>query len=117
MLLTDNHRPRNRYVGVVICVVVGIGMGIWYGAARSTGRSSPPAAAVRSATQPAVTGIRAIGTWLRRQTSWVVRARQLEAENQQLRIKLGRLEGEAAGLRVLHGQSGHEGLAAPVAAA
>ncbi len=99
MLLTDNHRPRNRYVGVVICVVVGIGMGIWYGAARSTGRSSPPAAAVRSATQPAVTGIRAIGTWLRRQTSWVVRARQLEAENQQLRIKLGRLEGEAAGLR------------------
>ncbi len=99
MLLTDNHRPRNRYLGVVICVVIGIAMGIWYGAARSTGRSSPPAAAVRSATQPVVTGVRSVGTWMRRQTSLVVRARQLEAENQQLRAKLGRLEGEIAGLR------------------
>jgi len=86
-------------VGILLCLVLGVALGLWHNRMAALGHSDFLTSAVRTVTVPVVNGLSNAGYWFQRQIEWLFRGHTLDAENQQLREEVARLREENARLR------------------
>ena len=99
MLPRERENRRGRYAAILICVTLGVMLGVWRNQAMARGHSDGVTAAVRTATMPLTKGVSDVGDWFSRQVRGLLHWRSLEAENRRLREENARLREENAHLR------------------
>jgi len=99
MLEDESRSIWRRIVPVVICVVLGTGLGIWHKAAVARGANDPVTNALRTVLSPVVTTSNAVAGWFGRTSGVLFRSRALSRENARLRRQVGLLTEEVQGLR------------------
>jgi rod shape-determining protein MreC len=98
MLLKERDNRRSRFKVVVVCVALGMGIGLWHNRQTARGNSDFVTNSVRTVTAPFVHMGSGIGNWFSGQFGWLFRGRGLEAENRRLEQENARLREENARL-------------------
>lgn len=99
MLRQERENRTHRFRVVIVCVVLGVVLGIWHNRRADSGRPNFVTGTIRAVTAPVVNGASSVGEWTGRQFGWLFRGRALAEENRRLRAENGRLRQEAAALR------------------
>jgi rod shape-determining protein MreC len=99
MLDDDRGARRRRYIPVILCIVIGIGLGVWHNAAVARGASDPITTALRTALSPAISASNAVIGWFGGTTAWLTRGKALARENRDLRRRVSELTAEVQQLR------------------
>ncbi len=99
MLEHERRGRRRRVKGVVVCIVLAVGAGIWHNRATARGASDPVTGAVRTVTAPIVRALAGAGNWIGGQIGWIFTGRATASENRLLRQRVEELAGENAKLR------------------
>jgi rod shape-determining protein MreC len=98
MLRSEPERKRRRYLMFVLCVAVGVLVGVWQNRASMHGRSAPLTSFVRTVTAPFVAGTSAMWNWSARTIGPVTQAGRLAAESKRLRAENAALREEVGRL-------------------
>lgn len=98
MRSADSPRPR-RYWGVLIFLLLGTLAAAWHNRAIGANRPDPVAGTVRGVVAPPAGVMARVSRWFSGQTGWLLKGRELAAENQTLKARVAQLEGENVALR------------------
>lgn len=98
MLRRERERQRRRFLPVLICVFLGIAIGVWHNRQTARGKSDIVTSTVRAVTAPIVAAVGGVGDWFGRQWGWLLHGRSLSQENRRLKEENGRLRQENARL-------------------
>jgi rod shape-determining protein MreC len=98
VLRRERERRRRRFLPVLICVFLGVGIGVWHNRQAARGRSDIVTSTVRAVGAPVVGAAEGVGGWFSRQWRWMFRGRALAEENRRLRDENDRLKVDNARL-------------------
>lgn len=101
MLATEPEPRRRRYVGLVLCVIVGITLGVLHNRAYNGQRPDPVTNAARRVTVPLVSGTRSVFRWFADGFNGAFHGRAIVAQNRQIMAENARLREEIARLTEL----------------
>jgi len=88
-----------RVVPVIICVAIGLGLGVWHNAAVARGANDPVTKVLRTVLAPVVGAVDSTADWFSRTTTSLFRGRRLAAENARRRRRVAELTEEVNQLR------------------
>ena len=92
MLPNDRDTQRRRLIAILLCLAIGITLGVWHNFQTSHGRSDFVTNSVRTITSPFANALSSTGGWIRSQFGWIFAGRGLVAENSRLRAENGQLK-------------------------
>lgn len=95
----DSQPRRKPFLGITICVLVGVVLGVIHNRLTARSVGDPVTGAIRTVTTPLVAATDAASDWISRQFGWLMRGRGMDGENRRLREENTRLRGELAQLR------------------
>lgn len=99
MLRNERNNRRGQLLPVLVCIIIGVSLGILHNRATQRGKSDPVVSVIRTVTRPFVGA--AVGTerWFSRQVGWLFHGRTLARDNrlliqqnQSLREEVARLQ-------------------------
>jgi rod shape-determining protein MreC len=99
VLRKERDTSRKRFRGIIVCVLVGILLGMWHNRQVSHGRSDIVTNSIRTVTSPFVSAASGVGGWFGRQFGWLFNGRSLAEENRRLHAENDALRQENATLR------------------
>ncbi|MCL5283235.1 MAG: rod shape-determining protein MreC [Armatimonadetes bacterium] len=88
-----------RYLGFIICIILGVALGIWHNLLLKHHRADPVESVVRLVTRPTLKAGHAVTQWLDRQVGWLFSGKTMAAENQRLRTQVAALKAQVAALQ------------------
>jgi rod shape-determining protein MreC len=86
-------------VPIVVCVLLGILLGVWHNRAAARERPDVVTSTVRTITAPVVRATGGVGAWFSRQFGWLLHGKSMDTENRRLKEEVARLREENARLR------------------
>ncbi|MBM3493009.1 MAG: rod shape-determining protein MreC [Armatimonadetes bacterium] len=99
MLEDDRGALRRRFLPIVLCIVIGAGLGVWHNSAVARGSSDPFTTVARAVLAPLVSASGAVANWVGGTIGSLGQARRLARENASLRRTVATLTDEVHGLR------------------
>jgi rod shape-determining protein MreC len=98
MLRREREFNRRKLFVILLCIGLGVGIGLWHNRQVARGRSDFVTSTVRTVSTPFVTALDATSRWFGSHFGWLIHGRSLAAENRQLRDENARLRAENARL-------------------
>ncbi len=99
MLPSNPTNRSRRWIGILVCVLLGVSVGVWDNRLERQGRSSLLSSPIRTITSPIASLLVAGRQWGNRQIGWLFRGRSADREIERLRERVAALEAENARLR------------------
>jgi rod shape-determining protein MreC len=91
MLRREREFNRRKILVIVVCIGLGIAIGMWHNRQVARGRSDIVTTIVRTVTAPFVSTLDAVSRWFGGQFGWLIHGRSLAADNRRLREENARL--------------------------
>ncbi len=88
-----------RYLGFIICIILGVGLGIWHNLLLRHHRTDPVESVVRLVTRPTLKAGHAVDRWFDRQVGWLFHGKTMATENRRLRAEVDALKAQVAALQ------------------
>jgi rod shape-determining protein MreC len=99
VLLKEKNNHRNHWWALIICVALGIGIGVWHNRASRHGKADPLSAAVLTVTSPIIHILVATTNWMNREFGWIIQGPSLSRKYAALRLQNENLQAQIAQLQ------------------
>ncbi len=101
MPMLDDERSalRRKILPIVLCVIIGAGLGVWHNAAVARGASDPFTSFARTALSPLVAATDAVTDWFTGTARWITNSRRLARENVRLQRQVASLTAQVQDLQ------------------
>lgn len=99
MLLKERNNHRNHWWALILCVALGIGLGVWHNHSSKNGKADPLSAAIRTVSSPVIHILVATTNWMNREFGWIIHGPSLSRQNAELRLQNENLQAQIAQLQ------------------